>query len=211
MKTLDLKLIVFSILILLSTPTYSQTESSSEKFNFWEHLYMPLEMGYAISTSPNQDPAYLVNTGLEYRFGRSKGWFVAAEYDEHTHSYKDLSIRSSNTVEGDIRNTDFVFGPGWRQPLFKKISGTCMVQMGMAVSTLKHVSCVETGERYHLSDNKMKVPTAKLRIGLEYVFDPSFNLFIQASYNQHLKAAQLEHNGTKGVISISAGFNVNLL
>lgn len=202
-------LIIFSLL-LLSTNTFAQTSPKNEKENFWEHLYMPLEMGISFSTHPNQNPAYAVNTSLEYRFGRVKGWYLDAEYDEHTHSYADKDLKTTNIIKGDIQYTDWLIGPGWRQPLFKKISATAMLQAGATITTLKDVRYVESNDRYHLADNKKVVPSAKLSLGMEYVFDPSFNLFIHASLTQHLQKTQLESDATRGVITISAGFNVNL-
>lgn len=210
MKLRDKRLTISCLLLFLCLPVRSQSPTESKKYDFWEHLYMPLEMGYAISTTPGQEPAYLVNTGIEYRFGREKGWFIAGDYDEHTHVYKNLDAQKTTIVEGDIRYTDFVIGPGWRQPLFKKISGTVMLQTGATASTIKHLNYVDNQDHYHLSDKRIAIPTAKLRIGLEYVFDSSFNLFIQANYTQHLQETQLEDHGAKGVFGISAGFNVNL-
>jgi len=198
-----------SLLLLLISPAFSQTDSSSEEFNFWEHLYMPIEMGLSFSTNPNQDPAYLVNSCLEYRFNRIKGWSIVGEYDEHTHTYTDIDIHETNTVKGDVKYTDLMTGLCWRQPLYKKISATAMLQAGMTFSTLKNVT-LDTGEQYHLADNKVIVPTAKCCIGLEYVFDPSFNIYLHVGHTQHLKAIQLEHNKTKGVVNVSLGLNFSL-
>lgn len=131
------------------------------------------------------------------------------EFDEHTHSYKDKQIQEANTIRGDVKYTDWIIGPGWRQPLYKKLSGTVIIQPGFTVSALKHVS-LDLGDQYYLEDNKKTVPTAKFRLGIEYVFDPSYNVYIQVCHTQHLKATQLEHDKPKGVINISAGFNMSL-
>jgi len=201
------KHLIIACLMLSSIGAFAQNNSEPKGYDLWEHLYMPLEMGISFSTNPNQDPGYLVNTALEYRFNRLNGLFIMGEYDEHAHDYQASNIQEANSVEGEIRYTDFLIGPGWRKPLFKNISATALAQMGFTVSTLKEVNDIETGERYHLADNKKVVPAAKMRLGIEYVFDPAFNIYVQFCHTLHLSATQLEMDGTKGVINISAGVN----
>lgn len=200
-------------MLLTTTEAFAQYDYPDKMEHFWDHFYMPIEMGIAFATNANEDPSYYVATCLEYRGGesRTQGWFVSGEYDEHTHGYKDLKIKnSSSIVEGDIQYTDWQIGPGWRQRLGKNFCATALMQVGFTVSTIKSMNYIDTGAKYHLSDDCMVTPTGKLRLGVEYYMNPCMCFFVQASVSQHFKETQVEHNGPRGSSVLSAGINFSL-
>ena len=86
---------------------------------------------------------------------------------------------------------DIMGGIGWRQPLmshkYRAVSKpprwavTALIQGGTTWSQLKNVTAVDDSH-YRTSDHNRWVPASKLTVGIEYVFSPDFNIFLNVAY-----------------------------
>lgn len=203
------KILGMLLLAILPYNVFAQASSESEP-SFWEKVYMPIEMGAGYRINNREQGAYQLVTSLEYRPNREKGVFFVAEYDEHTHAYKDVDQTETNVVKGDVQYTDVLLGAGWRQKVGGPINVSSLAQIGATYSNLKHMAMTD-GTNYYLTDNDATVPSFKLSIGLEYAFSPAYNIFLKGAYLHHLQPTQLEHSGTaRGMFSITAGVNFSL-
>lgn len=203
------KLFITTLLAVVSAAVMAQTNTDEIKPGFWEHVYMPIEIGMSMSGNRKEENSFHVVTSLEYRPDRTKGVFYVLEMDEHTHPYKDLELEATNVVEGDAQYLDLHLGAGWRQPVMSHVNFYVLAQAGGTNSTLKHMSQTD-GTSYHLSNNSLWVPSAKAAIGVEYVFSPSLNIFMKAACQHHLQPTQLEHAASRASYSITAGVNFSL-
>lgn len=204
------KVLAVVLFLLLPLGLAAQTDDPDDgKGSLWEKFYMPIEMGAAISPRATEGNAYQVNTSVEFRTDRSRGAFFVVEYDEHTHPYTDLSLSATNVVEGDAQYMDVLLGAGWRKPLMKHVAVYALAQAGVTYSTLKNMSLTD-GTAYHLTDNDCTIPSGKASLGVEYVFSPSYNLFLKGSYLHHFQPTQLEHDGiSRGMFAITLGVNIS--
>jgi len=204
------RLLPVLLLGLAISANAEEPADTTESYDFWQHVYFPLEAGISLSPDSHQKHAFYISTSLEYRIHRTRGWFFVIEYDEHTHEYNCPDLTVTNATVGDAQYMDILVGAGWRHPVHRKWSLTALLQGGTTWSHLKHV-VPAVGSTYHLIGHNRWVPAVKTTMGLEYVFNADFNLFLNVGYVNHLKPVQLEVDRRRtGVIDVSVGFSCNL-
>ena len=220
MRTFCLRVVVLWVMTAIAPHLSAGENHPADTIRgFWPRVYMPLEMGISLAPDKCQKNAYYISTSLEFRIHRTYGLFAVIEYDEHTHDYRNNLVDGVNVTEGDVQYMDIMGGMGWRQPLIThrrkqlqkhpRWAATALMQAGTTWSQLKHVSAVDD-THYRTSDHNRWVPSAKLTLGIEYVFSPDFNLFLNVAYLAHLRRTQLETISRRGIIDLSVGFSCNL-
>jgi len=195
--------------LLIALTSFAQSDSTKSENGFLGRIFLPsLEVGFQTHAAAALEGSFTAKTSLEYRFRNNNDFFLRLAYDTYSSRYQLDNLNSTtNTLQGTVQFSDFLFGPGYRfgDETFRLVVGV----MG-GIKTYEFPTASLEGSTITVIQEGKSLFTSSVLVVLEYYFDSKSALTLTLDQNQVWRRIDFwEERG--GAYGISLGFITSLL